>query len=155
MHQQPILLSETGQPLDTDDLESQRPTGYMFDVGGLVLAMGWQPSSADGKQLLAVATVPHSDQDHVPSEDARQARKMEGRRSPVLGVRGFQGAPCGDVVLAVPDSASLRRRFLFRLGSAKAHPVVPNASELSWNLWQAGHPLRRRESSCPRRKELR
>ncbi len=75
--QKPIPLSPLGLPIADSLLQTQPPSGWMFDVGGLVLGMGWQPSSAGGKQLLAVATVPHSDQDHIASEELRQAQKKE------------------------------------------------------------------------------
>ncbi|KAI6258605.1 hypothetical protein MCOR19_004987 [Pyricularia oryzae] len=68
-----ITLSEKDESV-TD--EAQQPTGSLFDVGGVPLAIGWAPrADPDAAQILAIAVSPHSDyafyrtEKAVPKED--------------------------------------------------------------------------------------
>jgi transcription factor C subunit 6 len=57
-----ILLSDAGLPISLEDGASSEAAGWMFDVGGLVLAMKWAPQRSIKPQVLAIAVSPHTDQ---------------------------------------------------------------------------------------------
>ncbi|KAM0330197.1 hypothetical protein ACHAQA_004371 [Verticillium albo-atrum] len=63
-----VTVSSDGLPysadaMDTDNAED-KPAGWMFDVGGLVLAMSWLPRARSSTQILALAISPFTDQDY-------------------------------------------------------------------------------------------
>lgn len=57
-----IALSSFNLPVDAPGSLGEPPTGWIFDAGGLVLAMDWAPIARGGEQVLALAVIPHSDQ---------------------------------------------------------------------------------------------
>lgn len=59
-----IVLSETGLPLA--ETAGERVAGLMFDVGGLVVGMDWAIREEGESQVLALAVIPHSDQQLEP-----------------------------------------------------------------------------------------
>ena len=61
-------LSACGLPLDEPDSPDNTPSGWMVDVGGIVVSLGWAPFKTGDKQILALAVIPHSDQ-ATPTED--------------------------------------------------------------------------------------
>ena len=68
-----IALSPTGVPLsepagDGDGDDDQESNGWMVDVGGIPLAIAWAPLSNSDAQLLAVASIPFSDQEPIPPD---------------------------------------------------------------------------------------
>lgn len=58
-----IALSFTGAPLSEPVQDNQVSNGWMVDVGGIPLAIAWAPLSDSDAQLLAVASIPFSDQE--------------------------------------------------------------------------------------------
>ncbi|KAK3318004.1 WD40-repeat-containing domain protein [Apodospora peruviana] len=67
-----LSISMSGLPVDDPDAKGEESAGWMFDVGGIPLAMGWAPSTRKDAQLLAVASIPFSDQELA-------ARREDGR----------------------------------------------------------------------------
>ncbi|KAJ4300557.1 hypothetical protein N0V88_003235 [Collariella sp. IMI 366227] len=59
---QSIVQSLSGLPIDDPDSTDKTPSGWMLDVGGITLAMSWAPLTREDIQVLAVATIPFSDQ---------------------------------------------------------------------------------------------
>lgn len=68
-----VALSSAGLPLDESDSPDDTPTGWMFDVGGIVVALGWAPILAGDKQILALAVIPHADQARPAGEPGATA----------------------------------------------------------------------------------
>ncbi|KAL0936236.1 Transcription factor tau subunit sfc6 [Colletotrichum truncatum] len=58
-----ITLSESGLPLEK--ASEEKSAGWMFDVGGLVVGMDWAIRAEGASQILALAVIPHSDQQLV------------------------------------------------------------------------------------------
>lgn len=56
-------ISHSGLPLEEDQSEAEVSTGWMLDTGGIPLAMDWRPSTEYSTQILAVALIPHHDQE--------------------------------------------------------------------------------------------
>ncbi|KAB5554942.1 hypothetical protein GE09DRAFT_144416 [Coniochaeta sp. 2T2.1] len=69
-----MALSAAGVPVDGMGDEEEAPNGWMFDVGGIVVALGWAPVSGD-KQILALAVIPHSDQ--VRPKEEQEPRETD------------------------------------------------------------------------------
>ncbi|KAG6012303.1 hypothetical protein E4U41_005362, partial [Claviceps citrina] len=55
-------LTQSWVPYDADPSPDKLPTGWMLDAGGIVTGMDWCPGR-QAVQLLALAVVPHADQD--------------------------------------------------------------------------------------------
>lgn len=106
-------LSESGLPVNDAENPDKTTTGWMFDVGGLVIGMGWAPIPTGDKQIVALAVVPHSDQvRHTGTEDTdvdgdrnggtiqfwqvTSSRDEEGRPHPSPGAPEFFLAKCFD-----------------------------------------------------------
>ncbi|KAK4121695.1 hypothetical protein N657DRAFT_623163 [Parathielavia appendiculata] len=73
-----LPLSPIGLPVNDSDSGENTPSGWMLDVGGIPLAMSWAPLARQDIQLLAVATVPFSDQavssrDKANTDEAAQS----------------------------------------------------------------------------------
>ncbi|KAJ9151080.1 Transcription factor tau subunit sfc6 [Coniochaeta hoffmannii] len=57
-----LAFSASGLPLGEPDSPDDTPSGWMVDVGGIVVSLGWAPFQTGDKQILALAVIPHSDQ---------------------------------------------------------------------------------------------
>ncbi|KAK4241978.1 hypothetical protein C8A03DRAFT_11801 [Achaetomium macrosporum] len=57
-----LSLSPSGLPVEDPDAGDKTPSGWVLDVGGIPLAIAWAPLSRQGIQVLAVASIPFSDQ---------------------------------------------------------------------------------------------
>ncbi|KAJ4155926.1 hypothetical protein LMH87_001148 [Akanthomyces muscarius] len=69
-------ISQAGIPFDHDESDNKEPSGWMFDTGGIVTSMDWAPRQREPTtQLLAVAVMPHADQE--VHEFADEAAKMQ------------------------------------------------------------------------------
>lgn len=69
-------ISQSGVPFDHDESDNKEPSGWMFDTGGIVTSMDWAPRQREqATQLLAVAVMPHADQE--VHESADEAAKMQ------------------------------------------------------------------------------
>lgn len=69
-----LALSASGLPVEEPENPDKRAKGWMFDVGGLAIGMGWAPTSISTgnrqvKQILALAVIPHSDQARRKEDD--------------------------------------------------------------------------------------
>ncbi|KAF6809710.1 transcription factor tfiiic complex subunit [Colletotrichum sojae] len=61
---QGVVLSDTGLPLESESKD--KVAGWMFDAGGLVVSMDWALREEGEAQVLALAVIPHSDQELEP-----------------------------------------------------------------------------------------
>ncbi|EAQ88317.1 hypothetical protein CHGG_04936 [Chaetomium globosum CBS 148.51] len=76
-----LSTSPSGLPVDDPDASNDRtPSGWTLNVGGIPLAMSWAALSREDIQVLAVATIPFSDQEPVPREelDEEMASRQTG-----------------------------------------------------------------------------
>ncbi|PNY23157.1 Uncharacterized protein TCAP_06894 [Tolypocladium capitatum] len=83
-------LSQSGIPYDQDENEAKTPAGWILDAGGLVLGMDWATRRGeDATQLLALAVVPHADQENYDYEAEHQ--KPDFERHGTVQLWGFRG----------------------------------------------------------------
>lgn len=69
-----FALSPSGLPIDDASPDDESPGGWMLDVGGIPLAVAWAPSARQDIQVLAVASIPFSDQElTVPGDSNSDA----------------------------------------------------------------------------------
>ncbi|ORY66011.1 uncharacterized protein BCR38DRAFT_339632 [Pseudomassariella vexata] len=75
-----IPLGENALPVEENDNTDGQRTGWLLDVGGIVLSMGWAPTTNNMHQLLAMAVVPFSDQAYyeTPEEAPTETSKKQG-----------------------------------------------------------------------------
>ncbi|KAK4158071.1 hypothetical protein C8A00DRAFT_39623 [Chaetomidium leptoderma] len=64
-----LSLSPSGLPTDDPGSSDKTPNGWTLDVGGIPLAITWAPLSRQDIQVLAVATIPFSDQKAARRDD--------------------------------------------------------------------------------------
>ncbi|KAH7035241.1 uncharacterized protein B0I36DRAFT_317939 [Microdochium trichocladiopsis] len=57
-----IFLSEDGSPASITADDVPVSGGWLLDVGGIVVAINWAPSSSQRDQLLAMSVIPEADQ---------------------------------------------------------------------------------------------
>lgn len=74
-------LSSVGLPLNEADSQGNTPDGWIFDVGGIVVALGWAPILTGNKQVLALAVIPHTDQARPAGEGDMTAEDEKGHGS--------------------------------------------------------------------------
>ncbi|KAL2200298.1 hypothetical protein P885DRAFT_27819 [Corynascus similis CBS 632.67] len=69
-----MSVSPSGLPVNDPDARDKTPSGWTLDAGGIPLAVSWAPLTRQDIQVLAVATIPFSDQQPVngdgPKADA-------------------------------------------------------------------------------------
>ncbi|KAI0889843.1 WD40 repeat-like protein [Annulohypoxylon maeteangense] len=64
-----IPFSDYGIPIEVEGDDEVRSGGWLLDVGGIVLSMGWAPIKGEVDQFLAMATIPYSDQAYYKNLD--------------------------------------------------------------------------------------
>ncbi|KAK1542133.1 hypothetical protein CPAR01_05520 [Colletotrichum paranaense] len=69
-----VVLGEMGQVLTKDAGDEQKSSGWMFDVGGMVIGMEWAPRTEGESQILSLAVVPPTDH-QMGLEDAYNEKK--------------------------------------------------------------------------------
>ncbi|KAK3687601.1 hypothetical protein B0T22DRAFT_132829 [Podospora appendiculata] len=78
-------LSTTGLPINDPDVgdaaADDPPAGWMLDIGGLPLAMGWAPSASRDVQVLAIAAVPFADQELGRPDDPKTTPEADSAGS--------------------------------------------------------------------------
>ncbi|KAI1768340.1 WD40 repeat-like protein [Hypoxylon sp. FL1150] len=57
-----ISFSDSGLPTEDEGSYEPQNGGWLLDVGGIVLSMGWAPLKGQVDQFLAMAVIPYSDQ---------------------------------------------------------------------------------------------
>lgn len=85
--------------------EGEKVGGWMFDVGGVPLAMAWAPSKGKEAQVLAVAAVPFSDQEPVRNQTVPVPEKPDTEPGWVQFWRVKRRKVEGEKGLALPDSS--------------------------------------------------
>ncbi|KAK3389518.1 hypothetical protein B0H63DRAFT_391171 [Podospora didyma] len=64
-----VPISPGGLPIDDPDATDKTPSGWMLNVGGIPLAVAWAPSTNRNTQVLAIASIPFSDQELLVPKD--------------------------------------------------------------------------------------
>ncbi|KAI1454360.1 WD40 repeat-like protein [Annulohypoxylon moriforme] len=57
-----IPFSDCGIPIEDEGDHKELSGGWLLDVGGIVLSMGWAPIKGEVDQFLAMTVIPYSDQ---------------------------------------------------------------------------------------------
>lgn len=85
-----MVLSSSNTPINDAGNADSTPTGWIFDVGGLVVALGWAPLvKGSSNQVLALAVIPHSD--HVPRQADDKDSAPEEQKEGSIQFWGFHG----------------------------------------------------------------
>lgn len=85
---QSMSFSGLGNPIEETDNGKTRSSGWLFDVGGIVMSMGWAPSDSRKEQLLAMAVVPFVDQAFY--QDLKKAPKESEKREGAVQIWRFE-----------------------------------------------------------------
>jgi transcription factor C subunit 6 len=87
-----IAISKSDSPLSENGQEDEIPAGWLFDTGGLVLAMDWAPKGSDDPQILALAVIPHSDQ--APVRKVSGVLQTANKQYGMIQLWEFLGTTC-------------------------------------------------------------
>lgn len=113
-------IDEEGEPDQVED-DEKVPIGWMLDAGGLVVGMDWAPCEQDTQQsqLLALAVIPHADQEMYDYETEHQ--KPDFQRHGVVQLWALDGERLGNGLVrpSTRRRAALRRRLCFDWGRAR------------------------------------
>ncbi|KAK2608590.1 hypothetical protein QQS21_002816 [Conoideocrella luteorostrata] len=109
-------LSQSWLPYEDDTSEKKIPTGWILDAGGIVTGMDWCPKR-DGVQLLALAVIPHSDQESFDYETEHQ--KPDFQKHGTVQVWACEGQQVGGVLRPSPQAPQLRKTVCLDFGRAK------------------------------------
>ncbi|KAK0620962.1 WD40-repeat-containing domain protein [Immersiella caudata] len=63
-----LLLNPLDVPIENPETSPEKAQGWAFDVGGIPLALAWAPASQRTSQVLAVASIPFSDQEPIQTQ---------------------------------------------------------------------------------------
>ncbi|KAI1414847.1 WD40 repeat-like protein [Hypoxylon sp. FL1857] len=112
---QSIPFSDSGIPIEDEGNQDAQSGGWVLDVGGIVLSMGWAPIKGQVDQLLAMAVIPYSDQAFY--KDLKDAPKTPELKEGTIQIWKF-GAEKDDkgVVRPARSSPKLAHAFCFHWG---------------------------------------
>ncbi|KHN96122.1 WD40 repeat-like-containing domain protein [Metarhizium album ARSEF 1941] len=121
-------LSQGWIPYDADDNEGKIPTGWVLDVGGIVTGMDWAPRR-EGEQVLALAVIPHSDQEDYDYEAEHQ--RPDFQKYGTVQLWGFRGDDTDGVRRPSAHVPSLRRTVCLDYGRARRVRWSPACNHLA------------------------
>ncbi|KAK5996721.1 Transcription factor C subunit 6-like protein [Cladobotryum mycophilum] len=124
-------LSHNGIPFGQDDDERKTANGWMLDVGGVVLGMDWAPlRHKNPKQLLAMAVIPHSDQEFYNFEE--EATNPNFQRHGTVQIWEFGGTKTGEGLIRPLTETAMRLKTLcFEYGRVRRVRWSPACSHLA------------------------
>lgn len=125
-------IAQSGIPFDYDERGDKEPSGWMFDAGGIVTSVDWAPRTDDQMtQLLAVAVMPHLDQEvHSFTDDAA---RIEFEAYGTVQLWEVEGEQSSTTQSARPTSLppKLRRTLCFPHGRARRVAWNPTGTYLA------------------------
>ncbi|KAI8964927.1 WD40 repeat-like protein [Daldinia sp. FL1419] len=83
-----IPFSDSGAPIEDEANNEPKNGGWLLDVGGIVLSMGWVPVRGQADQLLAMSIIPYSDQAFY--KDLNDAPKPSELKEGVIQIWKFK-----------------------------------------------------------------
>lgn len=116
-----VPLSQAWMPYDQDATADKIPTGWLLDAGGIVTGMDWCPRrgrDAATTQKLALAVLPHADQEHYNYEVEHQ--KPGFQRHGTVQVWALEGERLdGGVFRPSAKPPTLQRTHCLEFGRAR------------------------------------
>ena len=124
-------LSQGWVAYDAEDTAERIPTGWMFDAGGVVIGMDWAPGRGQGAaaQLLALAVIPHSDQEDYDYEAEHQ--KPDFQLHGTVQIWAFAAEEVDGVRRPSPSAPQLRKTICLDYGRARRVRWSPAGDHLA------------------------
>lgn len=124
-------LSQSNIPFDQDEDEDKVECGWMLDVGGLVLGMDWAPRrDKNPKQLLALATIPQSDQDFYNYEE--ESVKPGFQQQGIVQIWEFKSTKTDEgFTRTSKEPATLRKTLCLDYGRARRVKWSPSCNHIA------------------------
>ncbi|KAI9148064.1 Transcription factor tau subunit sfc6 [Paramyrothecium foliicola] len=112
-------VSQSCSPVNPGDPNANIPTGWLLDCGGLVIGMDWAPHlTGDAAQLLALAIIPHEDQE--PYDFELESARPDFERFGVVQLWEFAGKrDGGGVMRPSTQKPNLRKTMCLDCGRAR------------------------------------
>ncbi|PHH74039.1 hypothetical protein CDD80_3401 [Ophiocordyceps camponoti-rufipedis] len=123
-------LAQDGTPFDEkhDEDDGRVPIGWMLDAGGLVVGMDWAPCRGR-EQRLALAIVPHSDEDMYDYE--AEHTKPDFQRHGVVQLWAFASEGLDGAIRPSTRRPRLLRTLCFDYGRARRVKWSPICGHLA------------------------
>ncbi|KAL7792102.1 WD40-repeat-containing domain protein [Trichoderma ceciliae] len=124
-------LSQSNIPFDKDEDDDKVHTGWMLDVGGLVLGMDWAPRrDKNPRQLLALAIIPQSDQDFYNYEE--ESVKPGFQKQSIIQIWEFRSTKTDDEFIRPSgEPAILRKTMCLDYGRARRVRWSPSCNHIA------------------------
>ncbi|KAL6880782.1 WD40-repeat-containing domain protein [Trichoderma novae-zelandiae] len=104
-------MSQSNVPYDQDEDDDKVQSGWVLDVGGIVLGMDWAPRrDKNPKQMLALAIIPPSDQDMYNYEE--ESVKPGFQKQGIVQIWEFQGITTDDSFIRPSSEPAILRKTL-------------------------------------------
>ncbi|KAI1659903.1 WD40 repeat-like protein [Daldinia decipiens] len=119
-----ISLSDSGLPIEYESNNELQNGGWLLDVGGIVLSMGWAPVKDHTDQFLAMSVIPHSDQAFY--RDLNNAPKPSELKEGAIQIWKFKAEKdSGGISRPVRSSPELIHAICFYWGRVKRMQWCP------------------------------
>lgn len=117
-------VSPSGLPVDDPDCTDKTPSGWTLDVGGIPLAISWAPLTRQDIQVLAVATIPFSDQKPA-SKDGPKVEEVDQTAGCIQLWQFFPGRRPGELAFPSVEPPRLLGTKCFDWGRPKRLEFCP------------------------------
>lgn len=124
-------LSQSNIPFDQDKDDDKVQSGWMLDVGGIVLGMDWAPRrDKNPKQLLALAIMPQSDQDIYNYEE--ESVKPDFQKQGIIQIWEFRSTKTDEqFIRPSSEPAILRKTLCLDYGRIKRVRWSPSCNHMA------------------------
>ncbi|KAL6793257.1 WD40-repeat-containing domain protein [Trichoderma sp. SZMC 28013] len=124
-------MSQSNIPFDQDKDDDKVESGWMLDVGGLVLSMDWAPRrDKNPKQLLALAIIPQSDQDIYNYEE--ESVKPDFQKQGIIQIWEFRSTKTDEqFIRPSSEPAKLRKTLCMDYGRIRRVRWSPSCNHIA------------------------
>ena len=125
------VISKNGKPLNLDQDVPKEAAGWLIDTGGLVLDLSWATRrSTEAPQWLALAAIPHSDQEVYNYE--QEATRPDFQKQGTVQIWEFKGSPDESSKIRPASVVARAKKMLcFNVGRAKRVEWSPTCEHLA------------------------
>lgn len=126
-----VALSQSNIPFDQDEDSDKVQSGWMLDVGGMVLGMDWAPRrDKNPRQLLALSIIPQSDQDFYNYEE--EVVKPDYQKQGIIQIWEFRSTRTDeDFTRPSGEPAILRRTLCIDYGRVRRARWSPSCHHIA------------------------
>ncbi|UKZ80273.1 hypothetical protein TrVFT333_008030 [Trichoderma virens FT-333] len=124
-------MSQSNLPFDQDKDENKVQSGWMLDVGGIVLGMDWAPRrDKNPKQLLALSIIPQFDQEMYNYEE--ESVKPDFQKQGIIQIWEFRSTKTDEqFIRPSSEPATLRKTLCVDYGRIRRVRWSPSCNHIA------------------------